>query len=85
MQYVVQGSQDQWDKALEGKKLLDDEDDQTGTVTISGIRQKRKVIDEDDVEREAANDTHKPARKSKTSGRESKIKKSKSSKKNRRS
>ena len=86
MQYVVRGSQDQWEKALQDKNQLDDsdDDDQPGTVRIPSIREKRKAVDEDDVEREAANDIN-ASRKGKLSGQpDGKKKKPKSSKKNRR-
>lgn len=51
MQYVVKGSEKQWSKALEGRGS-----DGPGTVQISDVREKRKAVDEDDMEHEASND-----------------------------
>jgi len=46
MQYAVKGSNDQWAKVLDGKNL-----EGTGTVQIQGVREKRK-LDDDEVEKE---------------------------------
>jgi N-acetyltransferase 10 len=51
MQYVVKGSDNQWKKALEDKEL-----DGPSTVQIHGLREKRRAVDEDDMEREDVNE-----------------------------
>ena len=68
MQYVVKGSEEQWNKALEGKDIKG-----TGTVQILSIREKRKTLDDDDIAKEATRDEDK-APKSGKKGKKSKKK-----------
>jgi hypothetical protein len=58
MRYVVKGSKNQWEKALEGQHLPHDE---IGTVQIQATREKRKALEAEDIEREAANDKGAPS------------------------
>ena len=51
MQYAVKGSDEQWEKALDGKDNVIDES--SGTVQIRSIREKRKSLDDEDFEKEA--------------------------------
>jgi N-acetyltransferase 10 len=74
MRYVVKGSKDQWEKALEGQNLPEDE---IGTVQIQATREKRKALEAEDIEREAANDKGAPLPR----GAKKKSKSSKKSKK----
>jgi N-acetyltransferase 10 len=76
MRYVVKGSKEQWDKALEGKHL---ESENPSTVQIQSTRDKRKALDEEDLEREASNDKSTPSR-----GSDKKKKSKSSTKKTRR-
>jgi hypothetical protein len=48
MQYAVKGSDKQWEKALKGKEISE-----SGTVQIQSVREKRKQLSEQDIEREA--------------------------------
>jgi N-acetyltransferase 10 len=48
MQYVVKGTDGQWGKALEGHGV-----GETGTVSIRGVRKKRRSVEEEDYEKEA--------------------------------
>jgi len=75
MQYVVKGSKEQWDKALDGKDL---DTDGPATVSIHSVREKRKALDEEDFEREATNDKITPPKSGgkKKKGKSSKKKKS---------
>ena len=79
MQYAVKGSDDQWSKALDGKKL-----DGPGAVQIQSVREKRKLED-DEYEKEATQEEnmYKKGKKSKTPP--GKGSKKKGSKKGRRS
>lgn len=52
MQYVVKGSEEQWNKALKETDVTG-----PGTVQISASREKRKAVDETDIEHEASNDS----------------------------
>lgn len=58
MRYVVKGSKEQWESALEG--VADAKSDSPGTVQIQSTREKRKSLDEE-LEREAANDKSTPS------------------------
>lgn len=49
MQYAIKGSDEQWQKALDGKEMTES----GGTVQIKSVREKRKTVDEQDFEREA--------------------------------
>lgn len=69
MQYAIKGSDEQWAKALEGKNV----DDGPATIQIQGVREKRKLED-DDMEKEAMNET----KLQKTKGKKSKKPKKKS-------
>jgi len=66
MQYTIKGSDDQWDKLLEGKEI-----GETGMVTVRSVRDKRKAVDDEDMEKEAQHE-------------KTKTKKSKKKKKSRR-
>ncbi len=68
MQYVVKGSDEQWQDVLDGKDMND-----AGTVSIKSVREKRKHIDTEDYEHEAKNDTGKSPK----SGKSTKKKKTK--------
>ncbi|KAL3906034.1 MAG: hypothetical protein SGILL_009440, partial [Bacillariaceae sp.] len=59
MQYAVKGSDAQWDDALDGKEV-----DENGTVSIRSVREKRKKVDAEDIEKEA-NSEHNPSKRSK--------------------
>ncbi|KAG7348994.1 GNAT acetyltransferase 2 [Nitzschia inconspicua] len=48
MQYAIKGTDDQWDKVLEGNEI-----GETGTVSIRSVREKRKALDTEDYEKEA--------------------------------
>lgn len=51
MQYAIKGTDEQWEKALDGKTL-----NEAGTIQIRSVREKRKNVDDEDFEREAEND-----------------------------
>lgn len=51
MQYAVKGTEEQWSQVLDGKGLAE-----TGTVQIRSVREKRKNLDEDDYQKEAASE-----------------------------
>lgn len=74
MQYAVKGSDEQWAKALEGKSI-----DGPATVQITGVREKRKLEDED-IEQEASKET----KLNNTKGKKAKKSDKKGSKKSRR-
>jgi N-acetyltransferase 10 len=48
LKYVVKGSDKQWEKVLQEKDVSG-----TGTVQISEVREKRKIVDDDDIDHEA--------------------------------
>jgi N-acetyltransferase 10 len=48
LKYVVKGSDKQWEKVLQDKDVSG-----TGTVQISEVREKRKIVDDDDIDHEA--------------------------------
>lgn len=52
LKYVIKGSDQQWKKALEGR-----DSGGPGMVQISSVRDKRKAVDEADMEHEASNDS----------------------------
>ena len=65
MQYTIKGSDEQWDKLLDGKEV-----NETGMVSVSSVRDKRKAVDAEDMEKEAEHE------KKKGSAKKSKKKKS---------
>lgn len=71
MQYVVKGSDEQWRKVLDGHGH-----DGPGTVQIQSVRDKRRALEEDDIENEAKRDETK--RSSGKKNKKSKKRKSKS-------
>ena len=66
MQYAIKGSDEQWEKALEGKDISEN-----GSLQIRSIREKRKGVDETDFEREAQSE---PASKKSKSNKKKKKK-----------
>lgn len=59
MQYIVKGSDEQWQKALVGTDITG-----PGTIQIQEVREKRKALDEEDISREASkSNTGPPSRK----------------------
>jgi hypothetical protein len=48
MQYTIKGSDEQWGKILDGKEISE-----TGMVTVHSVREKRKAVDAEDMEKEA--------------------------------
>lgn len=54
MQYVVKGSDAQWEEALDGRDM-----NEAGTISIKSTREKRKHLGAEDFEHEAKNDTGK--------------------------
>jgi len=54
MQYKIKGSDEQWDKILDGKEVS-----QTGMVAVRSVRDKRKAVDDEDMEKEVTVDTKK--------------------------
>lgn len=48
MQYAIKGSDKQWDKILDGKEITE-----TGMVSVQSVREKRKAVDAEDMEKEA--------------------------------
>jgi hypothetical protein len=65
MQYAIKGSDEQWNKALDGKDVSG-----SGSVQISSVREKRKGVDTEDFEREAS--TEQKLKKTKTGGKKNK-------------
>ena len=51
MQYAIKGSDDQWKQLLKDKEI-----NESGTVQIQSVRQKRKTLEGDDFEKEDNND-----------------------------
>jgi len=49
MQYTIKGSDKQWDKLLDGKVV-----NETGMVSVASVREKRKSVDVEDMEKEDA-------------------------------
>ena len=62
MQYVIKGSDEQWCKALEKNEL-----DVSGSVKISSVRDMKRKLNEQDIEKESMAQTAKPTRSSKKS------------------
>lgn len=48
MQYAIKGSDEQWEKVLEGKEISE-----SGTIQIQSVRGKRKQVDDEEIEKEA--------------------------------
>jgi N-acetyltransferase 10 len=48
MQYAIKGNDDQWNEALDGQEV-----NEAGTVSIRSVREKRKNVDAEDIEKEA--------------------------------
>ena len=48
MQYAIKGSDEQWEKILDGREL-----GETGMVSVRSVREKRKAVDAEDMEKEA--------------------------------
>jgi N-acetyltransferase 10 len=67
MQYAIKGSDEQWKEVLNGKDM-----NESGTVAIRSVRQKRKIVDTEDFEREAKHESGKS--KAGKSGKKKKIK-----------
>ena len=63
MQYVVQGSDEQWEKALKGKEV---DVDGSVPVKIQSVREKRRELNNADIEREMATDVSKMSKKPRT-------------------
>ena len=51
MQFAIKGTDEQWKQALDGKRI-----NESGTIQIRSVREKRKKVDEKDFEKEAEND-----------------------------
>ena len=51
MQFAIKGSEEQWEKALDGKDVT-----ASGTIQIKSVREKRKQVDEADFLKAAEND-----------------------------
>ena len=51
MQYTIKGSDEQWDNILDGKSVSE-----TGMVSVASVRDKRKSVDAEDMEKEDAID-----------------------------
>lgn len=51
MQYTIKGSNEQWEKVLDGKDVSG-----TGMVSVASVREKRKSVDLEDMEKEDEND-----------------------------
>ena len=51
MQFAIKGTDEQWKQALDGKDI-----NESGTIQIRSVREKRKKVDEKDFEKEAEND-----------------------------
>jgi hypothetical protein len=51
MQYAVKGTDEQWKNVLDGKDVL-----ASGSVSIRSVREKRKSVDDEDIDREANNE-----------------------------
>jgi N-acetyltransferase 10 len=51
MQYTIKGSDEQWDNILDGKEVSE-----TGMVSVASVRDKRKSVDAEDMEKEDAID-----------------------------
>ncbi|VEU42963.1 unnamed protein product [Pseudo-nitzschia multistriata] len=60
MQYSIKGSDEQWEKILDGKDISG-----TGMVSVKSVRDKRKAVDDEDMLKEATNDKEKKSKKSK--------------------
>ena len=48
MQYTIKGSDKDWDQLLDGKEVSE-----TGMVSVRSVREKRKAVDAEDMEKEA--------------------------------
>lgn len=48
MQYAIKGSDEQWEKILDGREV-----GETGMVSVRSVREKRKAVDAEDMEKEA--------------------------------
>ena len=48
MQYKIKGSDKDWDQLLDGKEVSE-----TGMVSVRSVRDKRKAVDAEDMEKEA--------------------------------
>mmetsp|Transcript_12042 Transcript_12042/g.13192 ORF Transcript_12042/g.13192 Transcript_12042/m.13192 type:complete len:1120 (+) Transcript_12042:44-3403(+) len=66
MQYTIKGSDKQWDKLLDGKVV-----NETGMVSVASVREKRKSVDVEDMEKEDAIE-RKGQKKKKKGGKKSK-------------
>ena len=60
MQYTIKGSDEQWEQILDGKEVSE-----TGMVTVRSVREKRKAVDAEDMEKEAQHEKKGSSKKSK--------------------
>ncbi len=67
MQYAIKGSDEQWEKILDGKEV-----GETGMVSVRSVREKRKAVDSEDMEKEAQHEKNgsKKSKKKKKSRRQ---------------
>mmetsp|Transcript_9751 Transcript_9751/g.29050 ORF Transcript_9751/g.29050 Transcript_9751/m.29050 type:complete len:1123 (-) Transcript_9751:182-3550(-) len=64
MQYRIKGSDEQWEEILDGKEI-----GETGMVSVRSVRDKRKAVDDEDMQKEASNDKKKSKKSSKKKSR----------------
>jgi N-acetyltransferase 10 len=65
MQYAIKGTDDQWSQALDGMQV-----NEAGTVSIRSVREKRKNVDAEDIEKEGTTERKMKKSKKKKSRRQ---------------